>query len=58
MAPEGATEIRDQCMEENIAFFFKQWGGPRPKSGGRHLEGKEWNGYPEYLLPEGIDVSS
>ena len=35
MAEEWAIEIRDQCREAKVAFFFKQWGGLRPKSGGR-----------------------
>ena len=46
MAPEWATQIRDQCRAANVAFFFKQWGGFRPKSGGRVLDGREWNEYP------------
>lgn len=41
-----ALEIRDQCREQKVAFFFKQWGGIRPKSGGRLLRGREWNQYP------------
>ncbi len=57
MAPEWTTEIRDKCLEENIAFFFKQWGGPRPKSGGRQLEGKEWNGFPWHLVPRKFSTS-
>lgn len=39
-------EIRDQCRQEKTAFFFKQWGGPRPKSGGRLLDGEEWSQFP------------
>jgi protein gp37 len=46
MAEEWAIEIRDQCRAAKVAFFFKQWGGVRPKSGGRHLRGREWNQYP------------
>jgi len=46
MAEEWALEIRDQCRAAKVAFFFKQWGGIRPKSGGRLLEGREWNQYP------------
>ena len=46
MAEEWAVEIRDQCRASNVAFFFKQWGGIRPKSGGRLLRGREWNQYP------------
>jgi len=39
-------EIRDQCLVRGVAFFFKQWGGLRPKSGGRELDGSEWNQFP------------
>jgi len=46
MAEEWATEIRDQCRVAKVAFFFKQWGGVRPKAGGRLLGGLEWNQYP------------
>ncbi|HCS46805.1 MAG TPA: hypothetical protein DIW61_00535, partial [Candidatus Aminicenantes bacterium] len=38
--------IRDQCQAAGVAFHFKQWGGPRPKSGGRLLDGREWNEFP------------
>ena len=46
MAEAWAIEIRDQCRAAEVAFFFKQWGGVRPKSGGRFLCGREWNMYP------------
>jgi len=46
---DWAREIRDRCAEQNIAFFFKQWGGIRPKSGGRNLDGREWNELPTTL---------
>jgi protein gp37 len=39
--------VRDQCVEQGVPFFFKQWGGLRPKSGGRRLDDQEWNQYPE-----------
>ncbi len=54
MAPEWAIEIRDKCKLEDTAFFFKQWGGPRPKSGGRLLEDEEWNGFPWDIVPKDI----
>lgn len=44
--PEWVREIRDQCNAGDTAFFFKQWGGQKPKSGGRELDGIEWNQYP------------
>lgn len=43
---DWAREIRDQCIRANVAFFFKQVGGLRPTSGGRLLDGVEWNQFP------------
>jgi protein gp37 len=43
---EWVREVRDQCLDQNVAFFFKQWGGIRPKSGGRELDGREWSQFP------------
>ncbi len=40
------TDIRDQCIEADVAFFFKQWGGRTAKTGGRHLEGRTWDEMP------------
>ena len=51
MVEEWAVEIRDQCQRDRVAFFFKQWGGIRPKAGGRLLRGHEWNEYPETVKP-------
>jgi protein gp37 len=57
MKPEWAINIQKQCEEQNVSFFFKQWGawgadGQRrsKKTNGRVLLGKEWNGYPEVAL--------
>lgn len=38
--------LRDRCLSERVAFFFKQWGGHRPKSGGRLLDGRTWDEMP------------
>ena len=43
---DWVCEIRDLCTVREVPFFFKQWGGFRPKSGGRLLEGVEHNGLP------------
>jgi len=48
---EWVREIRDQCRRQGVSFFFKQWGGITPKSGGRRLDGREWNEYPSIELP-------
>lgn len=43
---DWVRSIRDQCKARGVAFFFKQWGGLRPKTGGRELDGREWNDFP------------
>jgi protein gp37 len=49
MDPKWVVDIRNQCIKAKVAFFFKQWGGRNPKSGGRLLEGREWNQFPMEL---------
>jgi protein gp37 len=53
MKPEWARSIRDQCVEADVPFFFKQWGsynheGRRrsKKESGRVLDGTTWSEYP------------
>jgi protein gp37 len=46
MRDEWARAIRDDCVAADVPFFFKQWGGRTPKSGGRSLDGREWNEMP------------
>jgi protein gp37 len=46
MNADWIREIRDQCIDNSVAFFFKQWGGIRPKSGGRDLDGVQWSQFP------------
>lgn len=46
MEVEWAVSVKNQCVSQRVPFFFKQWGGYRPKTGGRLLEGREWNGFP------------
>lgn len=47
--PEWARGLRNLCARERVAFFWKQWGGRTSKSGGRLLDGAEWNEYPVAL---------
>lgn len=39
-------DILEQCQEQKVAFFFKQWGGITPKARGRVLNGKIWEEMP------------
>lgn len=47
---EWAVGLRDLCVGSDVAFFWKQWGGATPKSGGRTLEGQRWDQYPQELV--------
>lgn len=44
--PAWVRQIRDQCVDAQVPFFFKQWGGRTPKAGGRTLDGEEWDQMP------------
>ncbi len=43
---EWVRSIQEQCQDAGVAFFFKQWGGRTPKTGGRLLDGKVWDKMP------------
>jgi protein gp37 len=44
-----ATDLRDQCSDAGVLFFFKQWGGRTPKAGGRELDGRFHDDMPSLL---------
>jgi protein gp37 len=53
MKPEWAEHVRRQALDQEVAFFFKQWGawgsdGVRrdKKSNGRDLAGRRWDDMP------------
>jgi protein gp37 len=46
---EWLRELRDACLDQGVAFFFKQWGGRSPKAGGRKLDGRTWDDVPQPL---------
>lgn len=43
---DWVIDLRDRCVEHQVAFFFKQWGGRTPKAGGRVLDGRTWDQMP------------
>lgn len=47
MKADWVREIRDQCIEARVPFFFKQWGGRNKKKAGRELDGRTWDEFPE-----------
>jgi len=53
MNPVWVSSIKRQCEDENIAFFFKQWGrwgadgqARNKRANGKKLEGQIWNKMP------------
>lgn len=55
---DWARSLRDQCATAGTAFWWKQWGGPRPESAGRELDGRVHNGMPTFVpgaMPEAYE---
>ena len=57
MKTEWAEAVRVQCQEQEVAFFFKQWGGwgadgkKRAKAAnGRELNGRTWDEMPTTVV--------
>ena len=51
MRPEWVTQIRERCAAEDVAFFFKQWGGRNKKAAGRELDGRTYDAMPPRNTP-------
>ena len=47
MKAEWVRDIREQCLEADVPFFFKQWGGVQKKKNGRELDGRTWDELPK-----------
>ncbi len=54
MDPAWVLDIRDQCLNARVPFFFKQWGGARKKKSGRELEGRTWDEMPALVAIQGL----
>jgi protein gp37 len=46
---DWVREIREQCKQFHVPFFFKQWGGVRKHLTGRILDGQTWDGIPAFI---------
>jgi protein gp37 len=49
METTWVEDIQRQCARDDVAFFFKQWGGVNKKAAGRELNGRTYNAYPQEL---------
>ena len=57
MKQEWVINVRNQCLDAGVDFFFKQWGAwgadgrhRSKKANGRKLEGKVWDMIPELAV--------
>lgn len=46
---EWVIDIKEQCQQANVAFYFKQWGGTNKKKAGSALKGKVYKEMPEII---------
>ena len=46
MSKAWVTSIQQQCREQRVPFFFKQWGGVQKAKAGRELAGRTWDEFP------------
>ena len=46
MKKEWVVDIHKQCRQQEVAFFFKQWGGVNKKQNGRLFNGRTWDEMP------------
>lgn len=51
MDPAWVRELRNQFRDQDVAFFFKQWGGRTPKANGNEIDGRQWLEFPS---PKGL----
>ena len=58
MDPAWARGLRDACVAAGVPFFFKQWGGPTPKAGGRVLDGRTWDEMPPPVAERPLESGS
>ena len=49
MKAEWVRNIREQCLAQDVPFFFKQWGGVNKKKAGRLLDGRTWDKMPAVI---------
>jgi protein gp37 len=47
MKREWVLNILQQCREQNVRFFFKQWGGVHKSKTGRLLDGQTYDEFPD-----------
>lgn len=55
MQEAWVVDIRDTCKNNDVPFFFKQWGGVNKKKTGRTLQGKLYDEFPKAYYEKTVD---
>lgn len=55
MKESWVWDIRQQCADQGVAFFFKQWGGTNKKKAGRELGGRTYDEMPSIEQMEAME---
>ncbi|MCB0716692.1 MAG: phage Gp37/Gp68 family protein [Chitinophagaceae bacterium] len=56
MKESWVWDIRQQCADQGVAFFFKQWGGTNKKKAGRKLGGRTYDEMPIIEKIEPVEI--
>jgi protein gp37 len=51
MEEDWVERLYEICRRDDVAFFFKQWGGRNKKATGRELHGRTYDEFPFELVP-------
>ena len=46
MEKRWVEQLHEACQQQDVMFFFKQWGGKRKKRSGRLFNNRTWDEYP------------
>jgi protein gp37 len=57
MDVQWVRNIRNQCGQAGVAFFFKQWGGAKKKETGRTLDGRTYDAFPSFIVVQSLEIN-
>lgn len=58
MSEEWVIDLKNQCQQQRVPFFFKQWGGTNKKVNGRTLQGETHSQMPSREVIRAVAVGS
>jgi protein gp37 len=58
MKDEWVRSLRNRCQSQEVAFFFKQWGGVQKRKTGRILDGRTYDQFPKRSNRQAPDLAT